>query len=66
VVSSSELLSDVSDSSNVITWGELKDNARDSVQEASTTDVHNAYVAAGFLATALLILAIVVSTRRAD
>ncbi|KAG5674311.1 hypothetical protein PVAND_004289 [Polypedilum vanderplanki] len=57
VVSSSELLSDVSDTSNVITWGELKDIT----QDASSTDVHNAYVAAGFLATSLLILAIVVT-----
>lgn len=56
VVSSSELLSDVSDN-NVITWGELKDIT----QDANSTDIHNAYIAAGILATALLILAIVVS-----
>ncbi|KAL7042705.1 hypothetical protein ACKWTF_001251 [Chironomus riparius] len=56
VVSSSELLSDVSDN-NVITWGELKDIT----QDANSTDIHNAYIAAGILATALLILAIVVT-----
>jgi len=49
-------LSDVSDN-NVITWGELKDIT----QDANSTDIHNAYIAAGILATALLILAIVVS-----
>lgn len=58
VVGSSELLSDVADS-NVIAWGELKDLTAS--QDANTTDVHNAYIAAGILAFALLILAIVVS-----
>jgi hypothetical protein len=50
-------LSDVSDN-NVIAWGELKDITAD---EASTADIHNAYIAIGILITALLILAIVVS-----
>lgn len=49
-------MSDVADG-NVIAWSELKDVS----QDASSTDVHNAYVAAGILATVLIILAIVVS-----
>lgn len=57
VVSSSELLSDVADG-NVIAWGELKDIQQ---EEENSSDIHNAYMAAGILAGALLILAVVVS-----
>ena len=59
VVSSSELLSDVADG-NVIAWGELKDIQQ---EDENSSDIHNAYMAAGILAGALLILAVVVSFR---
>jgi hypothetical protein len=57
IVSSSELLSDVADG-NVISLGELKDMQQ---EEASSSDIHNAYMAGGILAGALLILAVIVS-----
>jgi hypothetical protein len=50
-------LSDVADG-NVIAWGELKDIQQ---EDATSSDIHNAYVAAGILASALLVLAVVVS-----
>lgn len=55
VVSSSELLSDISDS-NVITFEDPHENPDEGVME-----LHNAYIAAGILAAALMALAVVVS-----
>lgn len=56
VVSSSELLSDISDS-NVITFEDPHENPDEGVME-----LHNAYIAAGILAAALMALAVVVSS----
>ncbi|CAO1371956.1 unnamed protein product [Diamesa tonsa] len=55
VVSSSELLSDISDS-NVITFEDPHENPDEGVME-----LHNAYIAAGILAAALMALAVVVT-----
>lgn len=55
-MSSSELLSDISDT-NVITF----DEQHDSLQDDASLEMHNAYIAAGILASALLALAIVVT-----
>lgn len=56
IMSSSELLSDISDT-NVITF----DEQHESLQDDASLEMHNAYIAAGILASALLALAIVVT-----
>lgn len=55
-MSSSELLSDISDT-NVITFDDQHDTSPDDSME-----LHNVYVAAGILASALIALAFLVST----